>query len=89
MGNRSHESEGNGDAAHYSLEFSANELTKLQETDETLDKIRKAVMDHPSQLETAEYFKRDGLIYRRWTPPGRGRECEVEQLVLPKTCRKR
>ena len=43
-------------------------------------------MNQPSQLETAEYFKRDGLIYRRWTPPGRGSECEVEQLVLPKTC---
>ena len=46
-------------------------------------------MDHPSQLETAEYFKRDGLIYWRWTPPGQGKECEVEQLVLPKTCRKK
>ena len=89
MGSKGHGSEGNGDTAHYSLEFSADELTKLQETDETLGKIRKAIMDHPSQLETAEYFKRDGLIYRRWTPPGRGRECEVEQLVLPKTCRKK
>ena len=89
MGSKSHESEGNGDTAHYSLEFSADELTKLQETDEALGKIRKAVMYHPSQLETAEYFKRDGLIYRRWTPPGRGRECEVEQLVLPKTCIKK
>ena len=89
MGSKGHESEGNGDTAHYSLEFSADELTRLQEADETLGKIREAVMDHPSQLDTAEYFKRDGLIYWRWTPPGRGKECEVEQLVLPKTCRKR
>ena len=57
MGSKGHESEGNGDTAHYSLEFSADELTRLQEADETLGKIQEAVMDHPSQLETAEYFK--------------------------------
>ena len=89
MGNKGHESKGNGDTAHYSLKCSADELTKLQEADETLSKIREAVMNQPSQLETAEYFKQDGLIYRRWTPPWRGSECEVEQLVLPKTCRKK
>ena len=46
-----------GDKAHCTIEFSADELTKLQEADETLGKIREAVMDKPSQLETAEYFK--------------------------------
>ena len=89
MGKKGLESKGNGDTAYYSLEFSADELTKLQEADETLSKIRGTVVNQPSQSETAEYFKRDGLIYRRWTPPGRGSECEVEQLVLPKTCRKK
>ena len=84
MGNKGH-----GDMAHNALEFSADELTKLQEADETLSKIREAIVNQPSQLETTEYFRRDGLIYRRWIPPGRGSECEVEQLVLPKACRKK
>ncbi|KAL5459952.1 hypothetical protein EMCRGX_G033351 [Ephydatia muelleri] len=30
-----------------------------------------------------EFFKRDGLLYRRWRPP---RRSEWEQLVLPKQC---
>ena len=35
-----------------------------------------------------EFFKRDGLLYRKWTPPGRnGQDMEVEQLVLPQQCR--
>ena len=34
-----------------------------------------------------EWFDREGLLYRRWTPSGRGEESEVEQLVLPKACR--
>ena len=34
------------------------------------------------------FFKHDGLIYRRWTPPGRDDEMGVEQLVLPKVCQK-
>ena len=84
MGNKGH-----GDMAHNALEFSADELTKLQEADETLNKIREAIVNQTSQLETTEYFRRDGLIYRRWIPPGRGSECEAEQLVLPKACRKK
>ena len=81
MGNKGH-----GDTAHDAIELSTDELTKLQEADETLSKIREAIVNQSSQLETTEYFRRDGLIYRRWTPPGRGSECEVEQLVLPKAC---
>ena len=34
-----------------------------------------------------EWFYREGLLYRRWTPRGRGDESEVEQLDLPKACR--
>ena len=32
--------------------------------------------------------KGGGLIYWRWTPPGCDEEMGVEQLVLPKVCRK-
>ena len=34
------------------------------------------------------FFKREGLVYWRWIPPGRGEKYEIEQLVLPKACRK-
>ena len=32
------------------------------------------------------FFEEDGLLYRRWTPPGRDDSMEVKQLVLPKRC---
>ena len=46
------------------------------------------MIDSSDQSKT-EYFKRDGLLYRRWTPPGRGEEYEIEKLVLPKACRRK
>ena len=34
------------------------------------------------------FFKKEGLLYRRWTPPGRDEdEMSIEQLVLPQKCR--
>ena len=34
------------------------------------------------------FFEQDGLLYRRWIPPGRGGEdMAMEQLVLPASCR--
>ena len=38
-------------------------------------------------IAEGEFFRRV-FFYRRWKPPGRGVEYEVEQLVLPKQCRK-
>ena len=34
------------------------------------------------------FFRRGGLLYRRWTPAGRGVEREIEQLILPEKCRR-
>ena len=39
-------------------------------------------------VAAVEFFKRDGLLYWRWTPPGQGEEAQIEQLVLPQECRK-
>ena len=58
-------------------------LLQLQSTDESLEKIR-AVCEGKSDDVEEGYFKKDGLIFRRWTPPRQG----VDQLVLPKECRK-
>lgn len=69
------------------LELSPGELRELQEKDDTLTKIREAADGHANSAGVG-FFNRDGLVYRRWTPPGRGEEYEIEQLVLPKACRK-
>ena len=69
------------------LELSAGELQDLQEKDDTLSKIREAADGHANSAGVG-FFKQEGLVYRRWTPPGRGEEYEIEQLVLPKACRR-
>ena len=33
------------------------------------------------------FFKREGINYRKWIPPGQGDEAAIEQLVLPTQCR--
>ena len=76
------------DAASQMFEFSADRLSELQESDITLSRVREAVASSRNPSE-GEFFKRNGLIHRRWTPPGRGEEYEIEQLVLPKACRRK
>lgn len=67
------------------LDMSAAE--KLQDEDATLLKVREAADGHPCSAGVG-FFRREGLLYRKWTPPGRNEEeMEVEQLVLPKACR--
>ena len=88
MGKKDYVPNSKEDTALYSFEFSADNLRELQESDKTLSKVRESVIDSSDQSKT-EYFKRDGLLYRRWTPPGRGEEYEIEQLVLPKACRRK
>ena len=39
-------------------------------------------------IEVPGYFQRDGVMYRRWVPQGRGEKDVVEQVVLPKQCRR-
>ncbi len=70
------------------LEMTAGELTTLQQEDESLEAVRKAVK---GEVGTAGggFFEWDGLIYRRWTPPGVDEgEAYIDQLVLPASCRK-
>ena len=65
------------------------DLKKLQAEDTTLVEVIRAadrsVNDRNESV--AEYFRREGLVYRRWTPKGRSSTFQVEQLVLPKRCR--
>jgi len=69
------------------LEVTAEELWSLQKGDGTLEAVRKAASGEAC-LGGIGFFKRDGLLFRRWTPPGpASEEIVVEQLVLPKQCR--
>ena len=63
----------------------ATKMKELQEKDVSLSEAREAA--RKTDGTKGEWFYREGLLYRRWTPRGRGDESEVEQLVLPKACR--
>ena len=64
------------------LDITADELREIQDKDPTLTKVREAA---DGKLSTAGvgFFKREGIIYRKWIPPGRGDEAAIKQLVLP------
>ena len=82
------EAEAESGLNRHALEVTSGELADMQEADETLVAVRKAAEGTPSTAGGG-FFKRGGLIYRRWTPPGSdAEEMAVEQLVLPKQCRK-
>ena len=70
------------------LEMTAGELAQLQEEDSSLETVRRAVKGEDSTAGSG-FVRRDGLIYRKWTPPGQDfSEGAIEQLVLPTSCRK-
>ena len=71
----------------HALDVTSGELAEMQGADETLVAVRKAAEGTPSTAGSG-FFKRDGLFYRQWTPPGQdAEEMAVEQLVLPQQCR--
>lgn len=65
--------QGDDKSSLHALEISASELRQLQDQDETLAKVRAAADGKPSTAGIG-FFKRDGLTFRRWIPPGRGEE---------------
>ena len=62
-----------------SLDFGAEELQRLQETDETLRGIKKLV-----ERGDPQFVRKASLIYRRSSST---EDQAVEQLVLPSRCR--
>ena len=69
------------EVSKHPLEISAAALKELQDRDRSLARIREAADGQPNSAGVG-FFQRKGLLYRKWTPPGRGEESEVEQLVL-------
>ena len=84
---RKHAAVGTG-GPDITVELSAEELKELQEKDDTLAVLRKVADGQSSTMAGPGFFRREGLLYRRWTPPGCNEEgMVVEQLVLPVCCR--
>ena len=69
------------------LDLTSTELRKIQDEDPTLTKVKEAAVCQPS-ITGVGFFRRVGIIYRRWISPGWGEEAVTEQLVLPKQCRR-
>ncbi len=73
--------------SNQSLGISGAELRRLQGADHTLATLRAAAQGKVNAAGP-NFFERDGLVYRRWVPPGREEETAIEQIVLPKECRR-
>ena len=85
------------EARKHELDMSAEELKLSQALDPTLEDIRSAVKTRES-TEGVGFFYKDDLLYRRWIPSRVDRgatsrsekmSMAVEQLVLPKKCRRK
>ena len=74
----------------HELNISATELRILQDKDTSLQRIREIADGVPSAAAGEEYFRREGLVYRLYRPPGADDDDArtFEQLVLPTVCRK-
>jgi predicted aspartyl protease len=68
------------------LDMPSEEMSQHQEDDPTLAKIRNLV-NQTNKDDSGQFFKRNGLYFRRWVPRGQGEEMEIEQLLIPSTCR--
>ena len=68
------------------LDISTQELRECQKQDDTLAGIRRVA--EANDDDEKEFFWREGLLYRRWCPSRQGEDAAVEQLVLPRRCRR-
>ena len=71
----------------WSLGISGVELRHLEEVDPTLTKVRAAAQGEVNSAGQ-NFVEWNGLVYRRWVPRTQDEEMAVEQVVLPKECRR-
>ena len=70
------------------LDVSAQKLQALQESDGSLQQARMIADGMTSAMAGEKFFRCDGVLYRRFTPPGTDDDVhDIEQLVLPTQCR--
>ena len=58
----------------HTLDITAEELSILQCTDETLECVRKAADKYPAK-EGVGFYCKDNLLYRRWIPQIKEKIC--------------
>ena len=75
------------------VNLTSTEFKKLQETDKSLDKLRKKIesdsVERPRQWGTEVYYidQKNGLIYRQFNSPPEKGSAVHKQLVLPHSLR--
>ena len=75
------------------VELTSTEFKKLQETDKSLDKLRKKIesksVEKPKQWGTEVYYidQKNGLMYRHFTSPPEKGSVVHKQLILPHSLR--
>ena len=75
------------------MELTSTEFKKLQETDKSLDKLRKKIenkrVEKPKQWGTEVYYidQKNGLMYRHFTSPPEKGSVVHKQLILPHSLR--
>ena len=75
------------------VNLTSTEFKKLQETDKSLDKLRKKIesdsVERPRQWGTEVYYidQKNGLMYRQFTSPPEKGSVVHKQLVLPHSLR--
>ena len=75
------------------VNLTSTEFKKLQETDESLDKLRKKIesdsVERPRQWGTEVYYidQKNGLMYRQFTSPPEKGSVVHKQLFLPHSLR--
>ena len=71
------------------VNLTRTEFKKLQQTDKSLDKLRKRIesegVERPRQWGTELYYidQKNGLMYRHFTSPAEKGSVVHKQLVLP------
>jgi hypothetical protein len=66
------------------LDVTPEELRRLQDDEETLRRAQTTADGEPSAAAGEKFFRRDGLVYRRYSPPGSDDDAHsIDQLVLP------
>ena len=68
---------GTSDARSH-LGISTEQLQQLQEEDKMLARAS----------EGENFFRHDGILYRQWLPQGQPEGSEINQIILPKQCRR-
>ena len=71
----------------WDLGISRARLQQLQESDESLGVLR-SLAEEESTSGAVSLFWKDGLLYRRWKPRKSQEEDWIDQIVLPRECRR-